>query len=137
MKNLRNFGLLIYNSRIFYYSFLFIFFILSNNGYFSQNLPPDVVLKTKPDKIFNLSDKLNLILECNDTLVFKATFLKENLSQEDLSNFYTGATLDYYSKAMIFYNQLSPKVKAVLTRDELWDVYFYDQNGVITLLNIK
>ncbi len=102
---------------------------------FSQNLPPGSIPKPKSTP-FQLETKLNDIYKSSGKGEIKAVFIK-NLNGEELSAVFSGIELEYYQKAMAFYTKLSKKVKVTLSTDELWDVYFYDEEGTKKLLSIN
>ncbi len=107
--------------------------ILFNCLFFSlnaqYNLPPDAVLKAKTSSDVDYAFKLIEIedWQATDTKLSEAQFLIEDTESnwEELRAF--PEKYAYYQKAKVFYDNLSPRVKAVLTTDELWYIYFFDQ----------
>ena len=43
----------------------------------------------------------------------------------------------YYIKADEYYKKLSPKVKAVFSVDDLWNIYMFNQKLKVQLADIK
>jgi hypothetical protein len=110
---------------------LLICFMLSMHV-FSQdnyNIPPNFKLFSKTNKGKDYSFKLHNQPNYGMVSTTDAQFLKdltprnmEDMKMNDPESY------NYYSEALLFYNELSQRVKALFTGDEIWHIYMFDQN---------
>lgn len=128
--------------------FIFIFsFVFSLQGYSQtisvtdeQNpkfhLPPGAKLMHKANTEIDYSYKLNEIPAADSLNFTSGNFLKE-FKENDLLDMQanTPETYLYYITARNYYNNLSSRVKATFTIEELWYIYKFDQNLKANLLN--
>lgn len=100
------------------------------------NLPPGAKLMHKVDTEIDYSYKLNEIPASAPLKFIPGNFLKE-FREDDLLEMKTNTpeTYEYYTKAADYYNNLSNKVKATFTIEEIWYIYKFDQNFKANLLN--
>ena len=93
------------------------------------NIPPGALIMPKSDLTVDYSHLLPEIEAASGTSGYvRAQFIKE-ISQEDWTNMQVNdpEAYAYYSAAKTFYDNLSPKVKVVLTTEQLWHIYMFDQ----------
>jgi hypothetical protein len=111
------------------------------NSLFSQekyNLPPGSVVQKKSLRFNDISSKINdvpnysQIADVNQELFKDLSIEKLDEMKELNSNSY-----DYYSKAAIYFQGLSDKVKALYNAEELWYIYQFDASLTETLKTIK
>lgn len=102
------------------------------------NLPPDYIVAEKTNINIDYSFKLAAMPQ-NEPLNFKAgDFLA--MAPEGKIAYYTEyepQKLQYYITAKNFYDQLSNRVKATFTIEELWYIYYFDQKLKNTLQAVK
>ncbi len=93
------------------------------------NIPPGSLIMPKSDLTVDYSYLIPEIEAASGTSGYvRAQFIKE-LSEEDWANLQANNPEEYayYSVAKIFYDNLSPKVKVVLSTEQLWHIYMFDQ----------
>jgi hypothetical protein len=104
------------------------------------NLPPGTIMKLKTSQdIIDYSYKLADIETVNNVIKSTDDFLASVVPDEDLMEMKAVAvdSYEYYIKAQMFYTNLSNKVKAVFSIDELWYIYMYDVPLTQRLITIK
>jgi hypothetical protein len=116
-------------------------FLMLSAAVFGQdkkyNLPPNQILnpKAKVDKDYSFKLSELSTFEPNGFIdgdfLYEVSNEMENFKKNDLK------TYDYYTNANNFYKSLSPKVKAVYSVDELWDIYIFDEKLTNKLKEIK
>lgn len=95
------------------------------------NLPPKYCIPNKMDvNSYDFSEKMNEIeykSMSDSEMNNNAKFIKEGLTDEDWDRLkkYNPEEYKYYREALTFYEELSPKVKTILTTKELWDIYMF------------
>lgn len=101
------------------------------------NIPPGSVLDMKVKTDIDYSPKLADIpsyepnAEAKD---FLAHIPKEELADMERNS---PESFAYYMRAKTFYSNLSNKVKATFSIEELWHIYMFDQKLKTTLEKIK
>ena len=127
------------------YNFLFsLTFLLFFKG-FSQNnqefnLPPGSVINKKAETNKDFSAKLNLVMSGNfeNSKAVEGNFLNQYTASEiEAMMTESPESYSYYKKADEFYKKLSPRVKAVFTVDDLWNIYMFNQKLKSQLAEIK
>lgn len=111
---------------------------VQNNSISNYNIPPGVVFPKKFITTLDLSYKINGTINLqsyNDAELRVGKKLTkeqlESLKQIDSLNF------EYYTKANIYFDSLSKRIKDLYTINELWYIYVFDQNLKNKLLTIK
>lgn len=109
-----------------------------NNSISNYDIPPGVVFAKKFITTLDLSYKLNGTINLqsyNDAELRVGKKLSkeqlEALKQIDSVNY------EYYTKANIYFESLSKKIRELYTVNELWYIYVFDQNLKNKLLTIK
>ena len=93
------------------------------------NIPPDAIIMPKADLKVDYSHLLPEIEAASGTSDYvRAQFIRD-FTQEDWTNMQANNPEEYtyYSTAKTFYDNLSPKVKVVLSTEQLWHIYMFDQ----------
>ena len=102
----------------------------------TTNLPPNAKTKTKGVTEIDISQELDAINQYNQNSPIKAKPLKllneDEWTTLELNN---PDEFNYYRAAQNYYDELSHRVKCALTTDQLWTIYFYDQDMKDELLN--
>lgn len=109
----------------------------SNQGF---NLPPGSVLNKKAEINKDFSAKLQLLQSGNFdiTKANQSEFLFQYSSSEiELMKTESPESYNYYKIADDYYNNLSPKVKAVFSVDDIWNIYMFNQKLKAQLADIK
>lgn len=107
---------------------------ITNQDY---NLPPGTVIMPKSDLTIDYSYLLSEIEEASATSNYvRAQFIKE-FTEQDWVNMEANNPDEYayYTAAKTFYDNLSPKVKVILSTEELWYIYMFDQRLKSQLTN--
>jgi hypothetical protein len=101
------------------------------------NLPPGAVLHPKANTSIDYSHKLEQLNNI-DAQYTEENFLKE-FTEEQLVDFAEKRkdAYQYYMEANKFYVQLSSKVKALYTTEELWYIYIFDKELTEKIKTIK
>ena len=109
-----------------------------NNSSNNFNLPPGVVFSKKFVTTLDLSYKLNG-QENRQTYNDADLKVGKNLSKEQLESLKEIDVVNYkyYTTANAYFDNLSNKIKAIYTINELWYIYVFDQNLKNKLLTIK
>lgn len=109
-----------------------------NTSISNYDIPPGVVFAKKFITTLDLSYKLNGTINLqsyNDAELRVGKKLSkeqlEALKQIDSVNY------EYYTKANIYFESLSKKIRELYTVNELWYIYVFDQNLKNKLLTIK
>jgi len=102
------------------------------------NIPPGVVFAKKFITTLDLSYKLNgtINLQSYDDAELR---VGKKLSKEQLETLkqIDSINFEYYTKANIYFDSLSKRIKDLYTVNELWYIYVFDQNLKNKLLTIK
>lgn len=102
------------------------------------NLPPGVVFAKKFITTLDLSYRLNgtINLHSYDDAELR---VGKKLSKEQLETLkeIDSINFEYYTKANLYFESLSKKIKDLFTVNELWYIYVFDQNLKNKLLTIK
>jgi hypothetical protein len=128
--------------RLFILLFLFIGITLSaqnkQNSENNFNTPPNAVLLPKAAKSVDFFEKVNNQPDYSKVSQVESDF-RRFLSKDDLNDMEINdkASYQYYVEALNFFEMLSPKVKALFTADDLWNIYMFHSDFKNQLLNIK
>jgi Glu-tRNA(Gln) amidotransferase subunit E-like FAD-binding protein len=111
----------------------------SSSGSTSQyNLPPGAVLYPKTDPSIDYSEKLYGESNYKQIVIvnqqFKSVMTPENYADMQANDL---ASYNYYKEAEAYFDQLSDKVKALFTANEIWYIYYFDTNLKNQLLSVK
>lgn len=110
----------------------------NTNSVKNFNLPPGAYLNRKFITDIDLSFKLRGGVS---SVTYKDSDLKiaKNLTAEELESIkdIDPINYNYYTTANNFFNSLSPKVKNIFTKVDLWYIYVFDQDLKNKLTTIK
>lgn len=111
---------------------------IENNANKKFNLPPGAFLQkkfiTNADLSYKLKGETPRIIYLDSDLKIAKTFSSEELESikdSDPTNY------NYYTTANNFFNSLSPKVKGIYSKIELWYIYVFDQDLKNKLVTVK
>jgi hypothetical protein len=107
----------------------FLFLSIQTFSQNKHNIPPGFKVYPKTNTEKDYSFKLNTQPNYGMVASTDAQFLKDltPINMEDMK-MNSPESYKYYSEALAYYKELSQRVKALYTGDEIWYIYMFDQN---------
>jgi hypothetical protein len=126
-----------------------ILFLITNLSLYTQNkqsfqvqdnynIPPNAIIKPKAinssDYFSKIDNQPDYSRVSNVESDFKKFLSEDNLKDMELND---KESYSYYLEVLKYFDTLSPKVKALFTADDLWNIYMFHNELKNELLNIK